>query len=99
MSLLSDVGLTLKIKAALIADERIGAGDLNVDTADGVVTLRGRVPNDALRAVAETVALRNGAREVVNELAVEASSGSAPGVTIPDDYPRVTTPAGAPVVH
>jgi hyperosmotically inducible periplasmic protein len=98
MSLLTDAGLTLKIKTALIADERIGAGSINVDTADGVVTLRGTVPTDPLRSLAESIALEHGARQVINELALEVPAGEG-GVVIPDDFPRVTTPAGAPVVR
>jgi hyperosmotically inducible periplasmic protein len=99
MSLLHDAELTLKVKTALIADERIGAGSINVDTRNGIVTLRGRVPNDALREVAEGIALRHGARQVVNALALAHPDGEGAGVRIPDDFPRVTTPAGAPVIE
>jgi hyperosmotically inducible periplasmic protein len=99
MSLLHNAELTLKIKAALIMDERIGAGGINVDTNDGVVTLRGTVPNGALREVAEGTALRNGARQVVNELVLENPEGEAAGVIIPEGFPRVTTSAGAPVIE
>ena len=94
MSLLTDRGLTFRIKAALIAD--IGGTDINVDTAEGVVTLHGTVPADALRDAAETVARANGARQVVNKLVVENRSDEPPGAFIPPDFPHVTTSAGAP---
>jgi hyperosmotically inducible periplasmic protein len=97
MELLHDAELTFKIKAALVMDERIGAGRINVNTVDGVVTLQGAVPNQALRAVAEGVAVRQGARRVVNELALEDRDGQATVASLADGLPRVTTPAGAPV--
>jgi hyperosmotically inducible protein len=99
MDLLQDAELTLKIKAALIADELIRAGSVNVDTLNGAVTLRGKVPNEAVREVAEGIALRNGARRVVNELLIENPAGEAGRTSLPDDLPQVTAPAGAPVVE
>jgi hyperosmotically inducible periplasmic protein len=98
MSLVGDAALTFKIKAALIADERIGAGRINVDTSDGTVTLRGEVPYPAIRELAEAVAIRSGARHVVNELLVRNPSYEADSALIPEDAPHVTTPPGAPVV-
>jgi hyperosmotically inducible periplasmic protein len=96
MSLLKDVGLTLRIKAALIADELIGPRDINVDTQEGVVTLHGTVPADALLELAAAIALAHGARQVVNELAVEGCSDEPSGASIPPDLPHVTASAGAP---
>jgi len=99
MSLLQNAELTLKIKTAVIMDERIGAGDINVDTNGSVVTLRGTIPNGALREVAEGIALRHGARQVVNELVLENPAGEEAGASVPEEFPRVTTSAGAPVVE
>jgi osmotically-inducible protein OsmY len=99
MSLLADAGLTFKIKAALIADERVHAGDINVNTEDGVVRLQGRVPFEAIRDVAEAVAVRNGAHRVVNELTVENDLFATPSVIIPDDAPHVTASSGAEPVQ
>jgi osmotically-inducible protein OsmY len=50
---LSDVYITGKVKAKLAADPGVNASDINVDTDNGVVTLRGDVQNRgaALRAV------------------------------------------------
>jgi hyperosmotically inducible protein len=97
MELLHDAELTFKIKAALVMDERIGAGRINVNTVDGVVTLEGDVPNDALREVAEGIAVRQGARRVVNELSAEHPDDPAGTASLTDGLPRVTAAAGAPV--
>jgi len=99
MSLVADAALTFKIKAALIADERIGAGNINVNTASGVVTLLGHVPYEAIRELAEAVAIRNGAHQVINELRVDHPEHHAESRIIPDDAPHVTTSAGAEVVE
>jgi osmotically-inducible protein OsmY len=96
MSLLADAGLTLKIKTALIADEGLGAASINVDTVEGTTFLRGRVPSRELRELAEGIAIRNGAHRVVNELVVEDPSREPPPTLIPDEFPGVDTPAGAP---
>lgn len=97
MELLTDIGLTLKIKTAIIADERLGSGTIDVDTHDGVVTLRGTVPNAAVRDVAEAVARLNGAPSVVNELRTTDSSPEPPETLVPESFPGVSTPEGAPV--
>ena len=99
MSLLADAGLTLKIKAAFLADERIKAGDIHVDIRDGIATLTGRVPYEAVREVAEGVAVRNGAARVVNNLEVKNELFATPSVIIPEDAPRVTASAGAEPVR
>jgi osmotically-inducible protein OsmY len=96
MSLLVDAARTLKIKAAIIADERLDATSINVDHVDGVTVLRGRVPTAAVRELAEGIAVRNGARDVWNELQVEDPSHQAPATIIPAHFPGVSTPAGAP---
>jgi osmotically-inducible protein OsmY len=99
MGVLMDMGMTLRIKAAMIGDERIKARDIHVNAFDGVVTLDGRVPYPALRQVAEDIARRHGARDVVDHLDVDEASFATPSVIIPDDAPRVTTPEGADVVQ
>lgn len=96
MSLLTDAASTLKIKTALIMDERLGAATVNVDTLDGVTTLRGHIPSAALRELAEGIAAQNGAREIVNELVVEDLAREPPPTIIPEGFQGVSTPAGAP---
>lgn len=51
---------TLDVKTALVADSRIDAGDINVDTnhESKTVTLKGRVPTEAQRTFAEEIAVK-----------------------------------------
>jgi osmotically-inducible protein OsmY len=98
MSVLTDAGLTLKIKTALIADERVVAGDINVDTVEGTVILRGTVPSSVERELAEAIAVANGAHEVQNELGV-TELDTPPRTIIPDAFPGVSASAGAPRVE
>jgi hyperosmotically inducible periplasmic protein len=51
----SDTALTTKIKTALIAESRLSALDINVDSNQGVVTLSGTVDNAAQVELAERV--------------------------------------------
>jgi osmotically-inducible protein OsmY len=96
MSLLTDAGLTLKIKSALVADEGLSATSINVDTLNGVVTLRGSILTSELRELAESIAVSNGAREVRNDLVVEHPAHAPPPTIIPESFPGVSTPPGAP---
>jgi osmotically-inducible protein OsmY len=92
--LLANVQLTTRIKNDLITE--LDAHGVNVDSSNGAVTLRGRVPYDDFRKAAEELARRQGATRVVDELKVDASapgkSASFYGLT------GVTTPEGAPEV-
>ena len=99
MSFLADAALTLKLKAAYLADERIKSGNVHVDVMNGVVTLTGKVPYEAVREVVEGVAVRNGATRVHNELVVTDELFATPSVIVPDDAPQVTASAGADPVE
>jgi osmotically-inducible protein OsmY len=99
MGLAADAALTFRIKAALIADEKIGAGKINVNTSDGVVTLEGSVPYEAIRELAEAVARQRGAHQVVNRLQVEHPEFHGESAIIPPDAPAVTAEAGAEPVE
>jgi sporulation protein YlmC with PRC-barrel domain len=67
----SDAALTAKIKTAFTLNKRIPAGDIKVDSADGIVTLRGDVDREEIRALAEVVARDTpGAIEVHNHIYV-----------------------------
>ena len=77
----TDVGLTGVIKTKLAADTRVSASEINVDTADGVVTLTGNVDtlearDRAMQLVKET----SGVRSVKDMISVRtgAESGDAP---------------------
>lgn len=68
---MSDSWITLKTKLALLADERVSSLDVSVKTQKGVITLRGKVENEAARQAAEEIALNiNGQKKVVNNLTV-----------------------------
>jgi len=70
-----DAALTAKVKTALSLNKRIPAGMINVDSSNGVVTLRGDISDDQARTLAETVASDTpGVREVQNQLSVAVPS-------------------------
>lgn len=64
---------TADVKAALTADSRVDAGDINVDTdhLSKTVTLKGRVPTAAQKVVAEEIAVKRAVGyRVENQLSV-----------------------------
>jgi sporulation protein YlmC with PRC-barrel domain len=67
--------LTTKVKTALSLSKRIPADNINVDSEDGVVTLRGEVPSQDIKALAESVARDvPGVSRVANHLLVVTRS-------------------------
>lgn len=70
-SWLDDVTISSKVKAKLIADTGIKAGDIDVSSSQGVVTLIGRVSTAAIKSAAERIARdTKGVTDVKNELLV-----------------------------
>lgn len=66
-----DASLTAKVKTALITAPDLGSLNINVDTANGVVTLNGEVKNANEKTKAEQVASTViGVTSVVNKLQV-----------------------------
>ena len=66
-----DAIITAKVKSALIADKKVGATTINVDTKSNVVVLRGAVPTAAGKAAAEADAKKiEGVSKVINTLTV-----------------------------
>ncbi len=66
-----DVMISSKVKSKLIANSEIRAGDIDVSSSQGVVTLIGRVSSEAIRSTAERIARgTRGVKEVNNELLV-----------------------------
>src|SRR6516165_12814247 len=51
-----DAALTAKVKTALALSRRVPASKIDVDSKDGVVTLRGDVPSDDASTQAESIA-------------------------------------------
>jgi len=69
---LTDDELHDKVIARLAADRDVKGGGLDVEVKDGVVTLRGKVREDAQKVKAERITRKvQGVKQVVNELQVE----------------------------
>ena len=67
----TDSWLTSKTKIALFADARIKGRQINVETKNGVVMLRGKVDSDEAKMAAEETAKNiDGVKSVKNELQV-----------------------------
>ncbi len=66
-----DAVITAKVKSALIADTKVGATGINVDTKSGTVVLRGKVKTAAAKQVAVADAKKmQGVKNVVDQLTV-----------------------------
>jgi hyperosmotically inducible periplasmic protein len=69
---IADAEITTSVKTKLATVKGVIANDINVDTNDGVVTLKGSVPDAAQKAKAAEVAHNTaGVKRVVNELTVK----------------------------
>jgi hyperosmotically inducible protein len=70
-SWVDDVMISSKVKAKLIANSEIKAGDIDVSSSQGIVTLIGRVSSQAIKSDAERIARgTKGVNDVNNELLV-----------------------------
>jgi hyperosmotically inducible protein len=69
----ADAAITADVKARLIGEPGIRAFAINVDTYNGIVSLKGDVKTSQQRATAERLARKvKGVKSVSNELAVKA---------------------------
>ena len=74
----SDVTLTSQVRDALVDNGIAKPGDIQVDTADGVVQLSGFVDSESTQELALTAAKKvEGVQSVRNDLVVRSSSPSA----------------------
>jgi hyperosmotically inducible protein len=72
---INDSWLTSKIKIALFADARVKGREINVETTQGLVMIRGKVDTDAAKQAAEGIAKGiDGVKTVKNDLQVIAPS-------------------------
>ena len=72
----SDVTITAKVNAAFVADDKLKATQINVDTREGRVTLTGQAPDAQSRARATTLASAvDGVKQVDNQLVVSPKHG------------------------
>jgi hyperosmotically inducible periplasmic protein len=80
---LTDGGITLKVKTAMSQSDKLNTSDINVDTKDKVLTIKGSVASEEQRERAERIAndIVGTDVTVVNQLQVRppAPSNSAPG--------------------
>ncbi|OGW48029.1 MAG: hypothetical protein A2V62_08585 [Nitrospirae bacterium RBG_19FT_COMBO_58_9] len=75
---INDTWLTAKTKIALAADGRVKGRQIDVETTQGVVMLRGKVDSDAAKhAAADIAKLLDGVKSVKNDLEVVAPSRQA----------------------
>jgi osmotically-inducible protein OsmY len=66
-----DAAITAEVKMALAVKRGVSATEINVDTDQGVVTLRGQVESQAERQLAVMVAKDvHGVKDVVNDITV-----------------------------
>jgi hyperosmotically inducible protein len=74
---MGDAGITAAVKAALAADPSLSALRIDVDTQDGVVTLKGPAPDEKSRERAGVLAAApDGVRSVDNQLQLAGASNS-----------------------
>jgi hyperosmotically inducible protein len=68
---INDAYLTAKTKIALFADARVKGSEINVETTQGKVMIRGKVDSSDARRAAEDIAQKlDGVKSVKNELQV-----------------------------
>jgi hyperosmotically inducible periplasmic protein len=73
-----DGWITIKIQSQLYLEQNVRGRNVEVETRDGVVTLRGHVASDAERRLAEQIARdTDGVRRVDNQIAI--GQAAAPG--------------------
>jgi hyperosmotically inducible protein len=71
-AMIDDSVITTKVKTALLADSDIKGLDVNVDTAQGVVTLNGAVNNQTqIDRAAKITGEVEGVKSVVNNLSIK----------------------------
>lgn len=89
----TDAGVTIKVKAKFAADDTVKAYQIDVDTANKVVTLKGNVETSAAKTMAVQIARdTEGVASVVDQLTVTAK----PMATVDTPNPNlsdVTDPA------
>jgi len=64
----TDAGITAKVKSKIAADPEVNPFRIDVDTTDGVVTLRGKVEKEGARTEAEQLAANTGGVTSVRNL-------------------------------
>jgi hyperosmotically inducible protein len=92
---INDTWMTAKTKIALFADPRIKGSEINVETSQGMVMIRGKVDSDAAKQAAEGIAKGiDGVKSVKNDLQVVAP---AKREAIDDKDEAITTRVNAQI--
>ena len=72
--IVNDTAITAAVKAKFLADSDINGIDLHITTVDGVVTIKGVVPNaDMKRKAIDKASNTEGVKNVHSEITVKAS--------------------------
>ena len=80
---LDDAGITSEVKAGLAADSDVNPFDIDVDTQDGVVTLRGTVDDThSIREAVRIARATSGVMRVENQ--IEVGGGMDPEMELDD---------------
>ena len=75
----TDTGITTAVKNKLVADDLVKARQINVDTADKVVTLTGEVRTEAEESRALEIARSTeGVRDVIDQINVVPEQANLP---------------------
>lgn len=71
---IDDAWITTKVKWFFMGDDALEGSEINVDTSNNIVTLKGTVPSAAARERATTLAMRTeGVKDVRDDLTVAAA--------------------------
>jgi hypothetical protein len=92
-----DNKVSSEIQDKFSQDSGLSSKQLSVQAKDGVVTLEGRVDNDAQRdAAGRQAAGVSGVRTVINNLQVGSGAAAAPTVEVSAEKPTASVPAEKP---
>ena len=74
-----DAATTTKVKTALMLSKHVSAFDIDVDTKQGVVSLKGHVPSEETKTIAGAIAQdTSGVKELQNQLVVDPATRPNP---------------------
>jgi hypothetical protein len=92
----TDAGITTAVKSKMAADDTVKAYQIDVDTSNKVVTLRGEVSSPAAETMAIQIARdTDGVRDVIDEIrVVQVAPTTGVDVDVDDDLERDVKEAG-----
>jgi hyperosmotically inducible protein len=73
----ADAALTGKVKTALMANKMVDSSNINVDTKNGIIYLKGTVANEAQRKLAVAITQKTAAGHSINNLLKTAQQNPA----------------------